>query len=58
MGLPGYLYPGDRTLSQEANGSRVDWAWWQTKNPCALRAGNRKENNKACDCVDLERQVL
>jgi len=31
MGLPGYLYPGDRTLSQEVNGPTVDWAWWKTK---------------------------
>jgi len=30
----------------------------ETKSPCAMRAVNRKENNKACDCVDLERQVL
>ena len=30
----------------------------ETKNPCAFRAGNRKESNKACDCVDFERQVL
>jgi hypothetical protein len=29
----------------------------ETKNPCAMRAGNRKEN-KACDCVDFGRQVL
>jgi hypothetical protein len=30
----------------------------ETKNPSALRAGNRKEYNKTYECVDLERQVL